>query len=514
MGAVRRDRARGRSRKEPAIQDLTAWARRDWVALVAVTLGAAVVRLIGLASPAGYVFDEIFYARNACRFVIDTAQCGIDDLVSGAHPPLGNWLIGTGIRLFGYDAFGWRIASVMAGVLGVALLYLLVRRLLAGHVPASAATVGAAFAAALLATDFLDLVQSRVAMLDSFVTLFVIASILFAVLDGARQRGPRGEDLGAPSWLRRVSLGRPWRLATGLALGGATAVKWSGGYVALGLVVLLVAWEVAAARSAESEPSAGTRGALATAVRRELGPSLVLLGIVPLLVYLATYIGRVDGQLLALPWREGSVWHGILEHQLAMLRFHIGLAGDHPYESAPWSWLLLKRPVAYSFAASGGSYREILAIGNPLTWWAGAVALVALAVRWARSDAGLWRPEPVLLAAALGTYLPWLILSGSRSQVFIWYLLPTIPFLCAALGLLAALAWRSLAGRIATGIAALAVAASFTFFFPILTAQPLTPDAWRSRIWFADCDRPAAPTLELPDDEINSGPPPSGWCWI
>ena len=124
------------------------------------------------------------------------------------------------------------------------------------------------------------------------------------------------------------------------------------------------------------------------------------------------------------------------------------------------------------------------------------------------------RPEAILLVAALATYLPWLILSGSRSQVFIWYLLPTIPFLYGAIGLLAAWAWSSVAGRVSIGAGALAVAVSFAFFFPILTAQPLTPDAWRSRIWFADCDRPGAPALELPDDEINSGPPPSDWCWI
>ena len=213
-----------------------------------------------------------------------------------------------------------------------------------------------------------------------------------------------------------------------------------------------------------SEPAAGWRARFGAAVRRELLPSLVLLGIVPLLVYLASYIGRVDGQLLALPWREGSVWRGILEHQLAMLRFHTGLAGDHPYESAPWSWLLLKRPVAYYFQADGGTYREILAIGNPLTWWTGAVALLALGVRWVRAGASAARPEAVLVAAALATYLPWLILSGSRTQVFIWYLLPTLPFLFAALGLLAARAWSSLAGRVAIGVAAVAVAVSFVFF--------------------------------------------------
>ena len=477
--------------------------------MAVVTLGAAVLRLTGLTAPAGLVFDEIFYARNACRFIVDAAACGIDDLVSGAHPPLGNWLIGIGIRLFGYDEFGWRIASAVAGTLSVALLYVLIRRLLAGRASATAATVGATAAAALLATDFLHLVQSRLAMLDALVTLFVIATVLFVVLDGRRRRGPGGEDLDAPGWLRRVSLGRPWRLAAGLALGSAVAVKWSGGYVAVGLVVLLVAWEAAA-----STPSEATgRGGFGRAFRREIVPSIVLLGVVPALVYVTSYVGRVDGDLFALPWREGSVWRGILEHQLAMLRFHIGLAGDHPYESAPWSWLFLKRPVAYSFA-DGGSYREILAIGNPLTWWPGAVALIVLGVRWVRSGAGLARPEVVLLAAAVSTYLPWLVLSGSRSQVFIWYLLPTIPFLCGALGLVAAMAWSSRAGRIATGLAAAAVAVSFAFFFPILTATPLSPDEWRTRIWFTDCSRPGAPTLTLPDDEINQGPPPSGWCWI
>jgi dolichyl-phosphate-mannose--protein O-mannosyl transferase len=483
------------------------------VAIALVALGAAAVRLVGLSTPSGFVFDEIFYARIACRFVIDTAQCGIEDLVSGAHPPLGNWLIGIGIRLFGYNEFGWRVTSALAGIVTVALLYLLVRRLLAGHVTAPAATAGATAAAALLATDFLHLVQSRVAMLDSFVTLFVVAAVLFAVLDGRRRQGSRGEDLDAPGWLRRLALGRPWRLAAGLALGSAIAVKWSGGYVAIGLVVLLVAWEVAATERPAEGKGSSWWSAFGTAFRREAVPSLVLLGAVPVVVYLASYTGRVHGDLLALPWREGSAWRVILEHQLAMLRFHTGLAGDHPYESAPWAWLLLKRPVAYSFA-DGTGYREVVAIGNPLTWWPGALALGYVGVRWVRSGASLARPEVVVLAAALSTYLPWLILSGSRSQVFIWYLLPTIPFLYAALGLVAANAWRSLAGRISLAMAAGAIALSFVFFWPILTASPLAPDAWRTRIWFADCDRPGAPTLTLPDDEINSGPPPSGWCWI
>lgn len=474
----------------------------DWLALALVTVGAAAPRLVGLSRPIGQVFDEIFYARNACRYVIGSEQvCGIDELASRAHPPLGNWLIGTGIRIFGFEPVGWRIAAAVAGILGVALTFVLARHLLRGLTPQSA-TIGAFAAGGLLATDFLHLVQSRTAMLDVFVTLFVIAAILFVVLDRDR---PRDRGL----LLDRLTLGRPWRMAAGAALGAATATKWSGAYVALAVIGLTIAWEIGRRRDARGWWSATLR-----AVRQEAPRSLVLLAIIPVLVYMASYIGRMPGELIGLPWREGTVWRGIFEHQRSMLDFHTALGGHHPYESPPWSWLLLKRPVAYFFTEEGSALREIVAIGNPLVWWTGILAVLVIGLEWARRGASHSAPAVVVLAAVLATYLPWLILSGSRSQVFIWYVLPTIPFLCVALGLLAAWAWRWVAGRVAVGVAAVAVLATFVFFVPLLTALPLSRDDWALRIWFRDCDRRGAPALHLPDDRIDSGPPPEGWCWI
>jgi dolichyl-phosphate-mannose-protein mannosyltransferase len=508
--------AHNRERRDRGIDPHPGWSRRDWVALAVVTAGAAVVRLAALSRPVGFVFDEIFYARNACRYVIGTAECGIEGLASRAHPPLGNWMIGAGIRAFGYDEFGWRVTAALAGTLTVVLLYLLVRRLLRGVVPGPAGTVGAFLAAALLAGDFLHLVHSRIAMLDVFVTLFVVAAVMFAVLDRDRERRPRW-DRSPAGWLSRLALGRPWRLLAGASIGAAVAVKWSGAYVALGVIPLVLAWELAARRRDPNEPDAAPqprRTALLRTVVEEGPRSLVLLVLVPVLIYLAAYIGRMPGEVLALPWQEGTFWRGIWEHQFAMLRFHTSLEGSHPYESPPWSWLLLKRPVAYFFTDVGGQYREILAIGNPLVWGAGLLALVGGGVAWARSGWGLRQPEPVLIGAALATWLPWLILAGSRSQVFLWYVLPTIPFLCAALGILAARIWRGVVGRVTVAAFAAATLALFLFFFPLLTALPLDADAWRSRMWLTDCERPGAPTLVLPDDEVNSGPAPPGWCWI
>jgi dolichyl-phosphate-mannose-protein mannosyltransferase len=435
------------------------------------------------------------------------AVCEITGLTSRAHPPLGKWLVGSGIAVFGYEPFGWRVGVAVAGIVAVALVYLLAWRLIRRTTGGLALTIGATAAAALLAIDFLHLVQSRVAMLDAFIVLFVIGAVTAIVLDRDRER-----EAPSRAWWHRLTFGRPWRLAAGICIGAATAVKWSGAYVAPAVIGLVVIWEIVERRRANPEASWGA--AFGSAFRREALPTVALLGLVPFLVYLASYTGRMPGALIGLPWETGTVWRNIWEHQRAMLDFHTGLGGNHPYQSPPWSWPLLQRPVAYWFGDEGGTYREILALGNPVTWWAGLLALLALVVTWWRAGWGWLRPEPVILGAAASTYLPWLVLSGDRSQTFLWYFLPTVPFLCIALGVLAAWAWSRMIGRIATAVAALLVAASFAFFLPLLVALPLSPADWETRMLFRDCERPDGVVQELPDDTSSEGTPPDGWCWI
>ena len=492
----------------PARRSGAAWTSLDTIALVVIVVGATVLRFASLGRPIELVFDEIFYARDACWYVVGTERvCGITELASRAHPPLGKWLIGSGIALFGYEPAAWRIAAAAAGTLSVALVYLLAWRLFRHLAPERAATVGAIAASGLLAIDFLHLVHSRVGMLDAFITLFVIGAVTFVVLDRDRPRDPPD-----PPWWWRLTLGRPWRLLAGICLGAATATKWSGAYVAPAVIGLVIAWAIAEQR--RRVPGAGWWEAFTGAFRREALPTLVLLGLVPIVIYVASYTGRMPGVLVALPWQAGSVWRGIWDHQQAMLDFHTTLGGDHPYQSPPWSWPFLRRPVAYWFSDEGAAYREILALGNPLTWWPGLAALVVLAVTWWRARWAIRRPEPVIVAAAAATYLPWLILSGDRSQTFLWYFLPTVPFLGLAIGYLAARAWTQLAGRVAVVAYGLLVVASFAFYVPLLTALPLDPDGWRTRILFADCERSDGVVQELPDDSTSQGVPPDGWCWI
>jgi dolichyl-phosphate-mannose--protein O-mannosyl transferase len=483
---------------------MPAWTRLDTVLLLAVTLLAAGLRFVGLGSPLALVFDEIFYAQNACLLALGPEPCGITEPVSNAHPPLGEWLIAAGIVLGGWEAEGqdWRMASAIAGTLTVTLAYVLARRVLRDVSPRAAAA-GATVAAGLLAIDVLHLVLSRVAMLDVFLGFFVLAAFLAITVD------LQGKPRPARSRLGRLFLGRPWRLVAGLAIGAAVAVKWSGVYSALGVVLLVVACEVAARRRDEGGSERSWGAAFGAAFRGEWLRTAVLLGVVPVLVYLASYIGIAEGVLIAAPWREGSWFYDVAHHQLAMARFHIGLEGQHPYESPSWSWFALKRPVAFWFEGAE-TYEHVLAMGSPLAWWPALAVFGWLGVRWLRGGRELG--ASVVLVGALSAYLPWLILGFARSQIFIWYVLPALPFLYAAVGIAAA-RWQGWA-RGLVALMVVAAIAGFVFFLPIATAQPLAPDDWRLRMWFTDCERPGAPTLELPDDTINSGPPPDGWCWI
>ena len=470
-----------RGRGSPA-----SWRRMDSIALATVTLAGGLLRWWHVTVPDRIVFDESYYAHDACVFVKPAAACGgIGEAFSEEHPLLGKWIVAAGIKLFGYEPFGWRIMPVLAGTAGIALTFLLAWRLLRS-------TVAAALAAGLLAVDGMHFVMSRVAMLDVFVTTFSLATILFVVIDRDRERAEHER-------LRD----RPWLLAAGIAGGAAAATKWSGiPFLAMAVLLVLV-WD----RRAAAAAGVGRPALLGTEARA----IVVALVVVPLAIYVASFAGRLDGQLLAAPWDHGSWAWAFLRRQGHMLSFHADLAGEYPYESPAWSWPLLKRPVVFAFETEPGRFREILALGNPVVWWGGTVAVVAVAARWFRRRGG---PEGVVLAGVAAGYLWWLPVTSSRSFSFLFYLLPAMPFLCIAIADVARRTWSRAAGRLGTAVVAVIAVATFVFFLPVLSFRMLGPQTWTARLWFTDC-RPESLVGDPPRPQSDVvTPPPEGWCWI
>jgi len=487
---------------------------RAMVVVAAVTALAGALRLADLDRPYRKVFDEVYYASDGCWYAgIDYETCGLKSDVerSWVHPPLGKQLIALGIDGFGFDPFGWRVAAAVAGTLTVGLVGLLAFLLFRSE-------LWAAVAALLLATEHLHFVQSRIAMLDVFLTMFVVLGFFLLVADrrlrergtpvvsggsggvarpepgrgGIVQRAPdgRGSEGGTESDVvlreeeaagseeaefpppRDRSVWRPLRLLAGAAFGAAIAVKWSGILALAAAALLSLAWE----RTRRKRQ--GVRRPTLSALGRGLPGLALALAVVPTLVYLATWI----------PWLadRGFSLRELLTHHGEMARFHWNLdtetsAGTpvHPYMSRAWTWLLLARPVSYYWQGDPDCCQEILGMGNPVLFWGALVVVPYLLLVWRRD----WRAG-VSVGPILFQYLPWLLVTR---PLFLFYMTPVTPFL--ALGMTHAL--RDISGAEAPARARLAPAAglvlavaviAFLYFWPILVGSPLSRFAWEARI--------------------------------
>ncbi|HXF57445.1 MAG TPA: phospholipid carrier-dependent glycosyltransferase [Actinomycetota bacterium] len=463
-----------------ALRHRTRWYGRPAAVVFLVTALAAGLRFTQLGKPPTLYFDEVYYAKDACLLArYDYRDCGLRtpaEQTAGVHPPLGRWIIAGGEALFGNDPFGWRFASAVAGTLSVLLTSLLALRLFGS-------ALWAGVAGLLLATEHLNFVQSRISMPDIVLALFVVAGFLFLTLDREwiERRTPEPEapeeppPFALPPDRPPSPLLRPWRLAAGVALGAATAVKWSGGPALAGALLLALGWEWSRRRRL------GLPSPLWEAVRAEAFGLFLSFVVVPLAVYLGSY-----GAWLA---DHGFSLRAWWELQGRMASFSIHLRAPHPYQSRPWTWLLLKRPVAYFYqcrpeGAPDCRSAEIIGIGNPVVFWGSLLALPFTAVAWARRRD--WRAG-VPLTGFAAQYFPWYL--AARTQ-FLFYMTPVTPFLVLAdtyaVRALAEGRWRA-RGRpmrvLATAAVVLSVL-SFVFFYPVLTAWPLPRIDWKARIWF------------------------------
>jgi dolichyl-phosphate-mannose-protein mannosyltransferase len=468
------------------------WTAIDTVLVAALTALAGGLRFSGITRPGAFVFDE-FYASDACLYVFGPeGHCLTETEISVVHPPLGKWLIGVGIRLFGFTPGGWRLAPLVAGALSVALLYLLARRLLGS-------TLAASLAAGFLAFDFLHFVMSRTAMLDVFVVFFGLLSFLCLLYD--RDRSVATRAVSRKLFHHRLLM-RPWLLGAGMAGGAALASKWSGGYL-LAAVALLAFMQGAARRREDAHRY--------RRVTREEGVLLlVVLVLVPTVVYVVSYAGRLDGTLLAWPWGDGSWTQAFLARQHLMYEHHTSSLFTHPYSSPAWSWTFIKRPVLFYFRDLGeGRYQEILALGNPLVWWSALLALAATTWRVLRRRR-LQAPETVVVAGFAAGYVPWLLVT--RQEAFLYYLLPAVPFLYLALGhVVAGISARYIRASAIGGLVVASIG-MFSFFRPLLVGSTLTYAEWERRMFFSDCGPAVSGTQKEP--VTRPIPPPPGWCWI
>ncbi|GGL06960.1 dolichyl-phosphate-mannose--protein O-mannosyl transferase [Curtobacterium luteum] len=500
-----------------------------WTGPLAVTLLAAVLRLVGLGHPHSLVFDETYYVKDGWSIVhlgyegtwpanpsgdgapttdqrFADGQTGIFSSAAEfiAHPPLGKYLIGLGMLLFGADdSFGWRFTVAVLGIATVFLTAVIARSLFRS-------TLIGTLAGFLLAIDGQAIVLSRVTLLDGIVTFFVVLGFGALLLDR------RWTERRLDAWIaRRTAAGRdtlwgpflwwrPWLIAMGLALGLATATKWSGMFFLAFFAVYSVLSDMMMRRRA------GVEFWSSSAFLQQAPVSFLLTVPIAAATYLASWTGwfvskdgwdrdwigseggqRRTGPLAWVPDSLQNWWH----YQSEIYGFNIGLHTPHSYQANPLLWLVMQRPTSMYYVGTDAGQagctasrcgEAITGIANPFIWYASVIAVVALLVLWLLRRR--WEYGFVLLGVAAG-YLPWLMYVNRT--VFQFYTIAFEPFmvmaLAAAIGLVLGRRTDERSRRtraiVWVGVYLGVVVLASVYWYPMWTAIQMPWDFIRSHYW-------------------------------
>jgi dolichyl-phosphate-mannose-protein mannosyltransferase len=439
-------------------------ALRDRLTVFGLGLIALTFRLWNLRFPKGFVFDEVYYAQNANSLL----HHGVELEPKGGaaqfivHPPVGKWMIAAGIKIFGYHEFGWRISAALVGTASIMMIFYIAQRLFDNYFLSLSAGI-------LMSADGLHLVMSRTALLDIFLMFFTLLAFFFLL--------------------------RSQHLAAGISLGLAAATKWSGVYYLLAYLAFTLYVEYRRNKALEVETP------IRNLIREKLLKRMTQYIFVPVFVYFASWIGwllnhsgydrnwansQPGGFFSFIPRPIRSLWH----YHAEMWNFHTTLTASHPYAANPWSWLILGRPTSFFYEAphgcgTGACAQEVIALGTPLLWWSGVMAIAITFGYWiARRE---WQSGLLLLSLGAG-YLPWF--NWQKRTVFSFYSIAFEPFLILIIVYaLSKLLEPDDDGEVSKlrryasyGYLGLVVL-NFIYFLPLFMGSIITYSHWSSLMW-------------------------------
>lgn len=423
------------------------------VAIWSVVAAALFVRLFRLSTPSKLSFDEIYYvdgARDYLKFGVEVSANKPEFIV---HPPIGKWVIALGIKIFGDNPFGWRIMVALLGTLSILMIAKIASRIFGA--------LGYGLIAAILAFfDGLNLVMSRTALLDMTLTTFLLIATWFLI------------D-------RRY-------LLSGIFFGLALGTKWNAIFYILVFASYFVAKE---ARETSKNPESTRREMVNLILLRK-----IQLLFIPALVYFISWFGWFrsprgwsrfwsadNGATFLAPIRS------FLHYHFEMLHFHQGLHSRHNYKSPAWQWIVQWRPTSFYYESPkcGGSTcsQEVLALGTPLLWWSGAIAILFLFVLWFKK-----RNHSLILLGVAAGWLPWFAFPQRTTFSFYsivfepWLVLAVVAAIKEINELLPERITRRRKKVALAGFIAL-IGANFIYHSPVFLAITISYPHWHNLMW-------------------------------
>src|SRR5205807_548761 len=105
---------------------------RGWITTIVLTGIGAVIRFQNLGFPTDNgtpIFDEKHYVPQALQMLRNGGYEDNPGYELTVHPPVAKYFIALGEWMFGYNSWGWRFMSALAGTLMILLIIRAARRL-------------------------------------------------------------------------------------------------------------------------------------------------------------------------------------------------------------------------------------------------------------------------------------------------------------------------------------------------------------------------------------------------
>lgn len=398
--------------------------------LVLILLFSFVSKVIRLHLPDDYYFDEIYYGFTAEQYVKGNMKAWVYDFsppkgfaYTWDHPPVGKLIMAGFIKVFGFSPTSRRLAPFVAGILLTLVVFYLAKEIFPKK------PIIWLLSSFFITIDGLVVSMSRIALVDTILTLFICLCVLFL-------------------WKKKYRI-------SAVFFGLAISTKWTGIYLLpyIGIYILAnIKWNDE------------------NVINNFL--NAIKLGFLYLLVGALIYIFSYSPLLYEYGGKK------FVELQKQMYWYHTGLKATHPYQSRAYTWPFDLKPVWLYVKYNDKTISNIWAMGNPILYWGGVLAFFGT-IYYAIKKKNL--KLILLLFVYLIFWVPWVF---SPRIMFLYHYLPSVPFMCLFLAYMVDKLFKNKIDLYFALIFIFLCFLSFGFFYPYWTNIPVPNDSVKFFQWF------------------------------
>lgn len=384
-------------------------------------------------------FDEVYFARTAYEHLHNLS------IYEWTHPPLGKLLMAIPMLFMGMTTFAYRLMGNIAGILMIPTIYVFAKMLFKD-------SKYGVLAAIIMAADGMHFVQTRLGTADGFLVLFIILEYLFMY----KYILSEGKVLKKRLW---------YLFWSGLFMGLAIAVKWSGVFAAIGLAIIFffnLAIKIFVEKKKWTKENTIT-----------ILSCFGFFVAIPIIIYLLSYIPYyiVENAYI-------KDLKTFIEWQQYMYSYHHDLVATHPYSSMWYTWPITKQSILYWVGTtSSGAITRIALLGNPAIWWFSIPCMIYTVISAIKNKKFEYFFLIIAIVSMMISYV------GIDRIMFLYHYFPILPFVM--LTIVAFIKWicEKTKTDIAIYIFVAVIVIVFIKFYPIYSGFPTSAEYIKELQW-------------------------------